>query len=109
MTLYDMLDKMEIRPGMYFARPGFASLEAFIHGYELALMVHDLDEREEPPFQQFNEFVLVTLGRRPRLTTWQLAIPAAAPEDREAFELFFRLLHQFRGELPPAQSAAMRA
>jgi hypothetical protein len=107
-NLYEMLDKIEVRPGMYFIRPGFSSLEAFIHGYDLALMFNRVDEREDPPFVHFNSFVIAALGAKAD-ASWQAAIMAAAPDDDAALALFFRLFRQFRGHTPPAQSAVSSA
>lgn len=108
--LYGWLELIEKRPGMYLREPGFASLESFIAGYDTALIDHQVLEDEQPPFSGFGAFAAARLGRAGERTTaglpggkldigpihWSTAIRDAAPDDREAFDLFFKLLRDYR-------------
>jgi hypothetical protein len=111
MAFYKWMDRIEARPGMYLGRPDFDCLKAFISGYEMALTDNRIDESELPPFAGFDAFVRQRLGRESERSmpkpasagldfgpvTWEVAIADAAGDDRQVIELFFRLLHEYRG------------
>ena len=108
---------------MYLRNPGFVSLYNYIQGYESGLLFDGREEGVDPPFSQFNAFVLTVLdraGERSTLTAgehrvdlgslhWSEAILEEAPDDQAAFELFFMLLHQFRELSSGAPGAASGA
>jgi hypothetical protein len=103
MHIYEWLDRIQARPGMYLAQPSFDSLAAFIHGYEAALMSNHILEENAPAFAGFAEFVRLQLctSETPTNTgfgspSWEAAISTMAINDQERFNLFFRLLHKFR-------------
>lgn len=112
MGLYGWLELIEKRPGMYLREPGFASLESFIAGYDTALIDHRIQDDEQPPFSGFGAFAAARLGRAGEREGamlpggkldigpihWSTAIRDAAPDDRDAFDLFFKLLREFRGQ-----------
>ena len=89
-----------------------ASLEAFLAGYETGLLNHRILERETPPFSGFGAFVSARVGRAGERATaelpggaldlgsigWATAIREAAPNDREALVLFFKLLREYRAQ-----------
>ncbi len=108
MNIYSILEKIEQRPGMYLSRPGFGAICDFLIGYDLALLNNQFAEQEQPPFRDFNDFVLKKLGKdwaiapnvpgeiHPSLLSWQSAIGDAVPDDNEAMKIFFDFLRQYR-------------
>jgi hypothetical protein len=99
-SLYEWLDQIEARPGMYLPSASFAMLETFIAGYESALMTHGSVEQCTPPFMRFGEFVTTRLKARHDsqfgAPAWQRSIADSAISDGDAFALFFKLLREFR-------------
>jgi hypothetical protein len=125
MSLYEWLDQIEARPGMYLSRPGFDSLCTFFLGYDAALLSNKIIDDSSPPFTEFHKFVQLRLPEPERDTMmdfgvvkhlptgetivdyygpgWQTTIKSAVADDQERFHLFFKLLHEFRNSARRAQ------
>ncbi|CBG71737.1 conserved hypothetical protein [Streptomyces scabiei 87.22] len=99
--LYDFLDEVRLRPGMWVRGRSLLHLESILIGYTAALGVHGIDEdcdlqpRSLGPFAQW-------LWRRlgmtyPSSLGWAVEIERKAEQtDVPAMELFFELLDEFR-------------
>ena len=105
-SLYEWLDRIEVRPGMYLLEPSFASLTSFIDGFEIALTSRHVSDDTDPPFSSFDKYVAQRLEHhttdeeREYLggPSWRRCILAAETDDLGAFKLFFTLLREFRAK-----------
>jgi hypothetical protein len=111
-SLYEWLERIEARPGMYLPAPGFATLTAFISGFEIALISRHIGSYAAPDFSLFGEFVAQRLEHRSsdeensETPTWEHCILAKTKDDQEAFALFFALLREFRTHGAPESGSA---
>lgn len=111
MPLFEVLERVRRRPDMHLQPAGFATLRAFIEGYESALMEHGTSDGQHTTFlMQFSDFVRTSTGHEDEgqsLTTpdgildlgqlhWQAAITRTEPDDGKAMTLFFELLDRFK-------------
>lgn len=90
-TIYDWLDEVEARPGMYFTR--LSDLEAMIHGYRTALSNHRIDEGV-PDLMHFGDWLRRKTGWS-MSCGWADAIARNVEPDVQA-ERFFELLKEYR-------------
>ena len=104
-SLYEWLDKIEARPGLYLLEPSFASLTSFIAGFEVALISNHIADDTNPPFSSFDKYVARHLEHRSTDEesalggpSWSRCILEKTGSDAEAFNLFFTLLRQFRAQ-----------
>ncbi|MFI1168675.1 hypothetical protein ACH4UM_35220 [Streptomyces sp. NPDC020801] len=100
--VYDFLEEVRLRPGMWVCRSSLQHLDSMLTGYRVALGVHGIAE----PFDfwnpggssRFSEWLWPRLGmRHPSPLGWATEIERAAEQDgRPAMEMFFELLDEFR-------------
>ena len=113
--IYDVLDVVEQRPGMYLPIPSLSALAGFIEGFDMAYVIHRSLPQETPPFYEFSEWLRqkhspTITGQVPH--SWFKVISAlSGNDDQRALGLFFALLHEYRGDHPDPSSsgAALRA
>jgi hypothetical protein len=111
MPFFEVLERVRRRPEMHLHPAGFATLRAFIEGYESALMEHGTSDGQHTTFlMQFSDFVRTSTGHEDEgqsLTTpdgildlgqihWQAAITRTEQDDGKAMTLFFELLDRFK-------------
>ncbi|MFE2522867.1 hypothetical protein ACFXEL_01345 [Streptomyces sp. NPDC059382] len=100
--VYDFLDEVRLRPGMFLRRPSpLQDLRSILYGYRVATEVHGapsmkIFEHVGP----FSEWLWPRLGRQyPSALGWAVEIERAAEAaGTPAVELFFELLDEFRAE-----------
>ncbi|GAB2870289.1 hypothetical protein GCM10027074_42360 [Streptomyces deserti] len=99
-NVYDFLEEVRLRPGMWVRRSSLQHLDSMLIGYRVALGVHDIAE----PFDfwtpgsssPFSEWLWKRLGYRSSLG-WAAEIERVAEQaGRPAMEMFFDLLDEFR-------------
>jgi hypothetical protein len=103
-SVFELLDAIRQRPAMFVG--GEASnrgdqlwnLELLLHGYALAIQAHQIEE----PVKDFpREFA----GYLQHKYNWSVAagpiaaIREAAPDDEEAWKMFWRLVEEYRKSL----------
>lgn len=94
--LYDLLERIRQRPGMYLGSVSITRLNGFLGGYlcsrtELRLP----DTQQEQEFSQFQDWIQA----RYKITSahgWDQIILFFASDERDAFHRFFQLLDEFR-------------
>ncbi len=99
--LYDFLDEVRLRPGMWVRGRSLLHLESMLIGYTAALGVHGISEDcnlragSQGPFAQW---LWKRLGMAyPSSLGWAVEIERRAEQtDVPAMELFFQLLDEFR-------------
>ncbi|MFE9096494.1 hypothetical protein [Streptomyces sp. NPDC007264] len=99
--VYDFLEEVRLRPGMWIRRSSLQHLDSMLTGYRVALGVHDIAEPFDfwnPGSQgRFSEWLWQRLGRHSALG-WATEIEREAERaDRPAMEMFFELLDEYRG------------
>lgn len=96
--LYDLLNKIREKPGMYLGYPSVSNLFMFLCGYNQSHADLDipLTEQEEE-FQEFQPW----LQKRFNLSTsasWARIIMLYTTNEETGFSMFFELLEEFRQE-----------
>lgn len=98
--VYDFLEEVRLRPGMWVNRSSLQHLDSMLTGYRVALGIHDIAE----PFDfwnpgspsRFSEWLCHRRGRHSSLG-WAVEIEREAERSgRPAMEMFFELLDEFR-------------
>ncbi|GAA2272351.1 hypothetical protein GCM10010234_03790 [Streptomyces hawaiiensis] len=109
--VYDLLEEVRLRPGLWVRDRSLRHLDSMLVGYRIALGVHGADEPfdfwspgGQSPFSQWLER---RMGEQTSLG-WSAVIERSAEATgRPALELFFELLDEFRdqsrGECPGEQ------
>jgi hypothetical protein len=94
--VYDLLEQVRIRPGMFVRRGSVQELGTMLVGYSLALQVHGVPERFDlrPALGPFAKWLSETQGWSMALG-WDTAIEANA-HGVAPLELFFNLLDEYR-------------
>lgn len=96
-NLYEFLDIMRIRPGMYIGKKSITVLHDYIGGYEWACYVHKIEENLIPTFESFNGFVEAYFHYGKTSLNWKGIILEQNNGNEElAFEEFYRLFDLFR-------------
>ncbi|HEY3992781.1 MAG TPA: hypothetical protein VGM01_07845 [Ktedonobacteraceae bacterium] len=104
--IYEMLAHMKKRPEMYMSRPSITALSYYVHGFELAVSLHNIlsteDEREFQRFKQWvaREYSGANLGWWGQLLLFiscqeQLESENDSSLEEKAFTHFFALLEQY--------------
>ncbi|MET8784910.1 hypothetical protein [Streptomyces sp. NPDC004589] len=99
--VYDLLEEVRLRPGMWVRRSSLQHLDSMLTGYRIALEIHDAEEefdfRHTGPF---SEWLWKRLGMSyPSALGWAVEIERAAEAaGTPAMEMFFNLLDEFRAD-----------
>jgi hypothetical protein len=113
-SIFDLLDEIRKRPNMYVGHDEskramqLQTLETLVDGYRLALHNHNIREQVLDFNREFASYLFETKG-------WSascgpvVAILDAAKSEEEAWELFWRMVDEFRAtvetsERPPRSS-----
>lgn len=99
--MYDFLDEVRLRPGMWVRGRSLLHLESMLMGYTAALGVHGINEDcDLRPGSQgpFAQWLWSRLGMAyPSSLGWAVEIERRAEQtDVPAMEMFFELLDEFR-------------
>ncbi|MDQ0762720.1 hypothetical protein [Streptomyces canus] len=98
--VYDFLEEVRLRPGMWVHHSSLQHLDSMLTGYRVALGIHDIAEPFDfwiPGSQgRFTEWLWQRLGRHSPLG-WAVEIQHEAERSgRPAMQMFFELLDEFR-------------
>ncbi|MCW6038667.1 hypothetical protein K4A83_20665 [Spirulina subsalsa FACHB-351] len=93
--LYDLLERIKQRPGMYLGRVSLTRLKMLLLGYgmsrgELGLQL----TQQEKQFSQFQKWIQEKYDVKSS-EGWENIILSQVDDERLAFELFFELFEQF--------------
>ncbi|MFF0706368.1 barstar family protein [Streptomyces tendae] len=97
--VYDFLEQIRLRPGMWLPGGSLQHLQSILTGYRVALAVHSADE----PFafwpeEDFINWLHEHYGTSSSLT-WAAEIERHTPADSTPVDEFFRLLDHFRRDI----------
>lgn len=96
-TIYDLLDLIRVRPGMWIGYLEITRLELFIAGFQTGVLAaHASLDDETPAFQGFHEWVAARLGRTKNGHGWSSMLLEACGTEHAAFERFWLELDAFR-------------
>ncbi|MFI5454546.1 MAG: hypothetical protein ACHRXM_03760 [Isosphaerales bacterium] len=100
-NIYEHVECMRPRLGMFIGANSIKQLEAYLDGYCSALFVHRIEEQDRPSFNYFLDWLMLT--RKGDWTRgWATALLDEANDDNDAaLEKFFQLAGEF-GELRSA-------
>jgi hypothetical protein len=94
--VYELLRKIKARPGMYIGAASVSNLFMFLAGYKTARLELGIEPAQEE-MEFYREFQ-PWLQKRFQLQTvnsWANIIRLYAPDEKEAFNYFFKLLDEF--------------
>ncbi|MFI0967942.1 hypothetical protein ACH4S8_42325 [Streptomyces sp. NPDC021080] len=113
--VYDFLEEVRLRPGMWVRCSSLQHLDSILTGYHVALGIHGVEEEFDflngGPIAPFAEWLWKRLGMMyPSNLGWAVEIERAAETaDVPAMELFFDLLDEFCAAHHGAQPSAEQA
>mgnify|MGYP006234092637 CR=1 FL=1 len=94
--MYNLLDEIRRRPGLYIGNESPNNLKSFLDGY-LWGKGHNSIEESSPNFNDFHDWVAKKLGYYESTSGWANMIEDQREDKQEALYLFFELLDEFRG------------
>jgi hypothetical protein len=97
-SIYDVLEHIRKRPGMYIVEPSIYRLHSFIVGYTCGLGRVGFMPRDGIGFHRFHDWVAHRLGFAESTSGWVNMIRDKSTSDAEAFQRFFTLLDEFKKE-----------
>lgn len=94
--LFEVLEKIKAKPGMYLGRPSVSDLFIFLVGYEFARseLGVELTEKEIEFYDQFQPWLQKKLGVTGAIS-WAKMILLSCHDEKTGFEYFFKLLDEF--------------
>jgi hypothetical protein len=98
-TLYDQIDRMRQRPAMWLGEATLTALWRFIDAYQFALTQHGIDERLDPPLQEFHDFCARYFQSASAAGWCRIILANHYGQEEEALGHFFPLFDDFRARL----------
>jgi hypothetical protein len=97
-TVFELLERIQKRPGMYLGYPSVSDLFVLLNGYEIARSEAgiDLTIAEERFYEEFQPWLQNKLGVK-SVTSWAKLIMLSCHDEKTGFEMFFKLLDEFQG------------
>ena len=97
-SVYDLLDVIRKKPGIFLGERSLTALSHFIGGFEYALLTTENSfDREEPPLRGFHDWIAERLGFEESTLGWKDMLLASVGDETAAFERFFSELDAYRG------------
>ena len=97
-SIYDLLEHIRKRPGLFIVEPSICRLHSFLVGYTAGLGRVGFALREAEDFHRFHDWVARRLGYFESTSGWINMIRDKSASDEDAFRQFFALLTEFRKE-----------
>jgi hypothetical protein len=97
-SIYDMIDAIRKRPGLYIGTRSIIRLHAFLGGYAAGMGRVRFTARDVEHFQKFHDWVAYRLGVGESTSGWCNMILDKSANDADAFDRFFVLLDEFRND-----------
>lgn len=103
-TIYDLLEHIQKRPGLYLGSRTLSSLRDFLAGFSVGQHFTEYAQDGDPPFGDFSAWFCIH-HRAPRAGAggWYGAIMDQLLDDKQAFDRFFEHLTDYRQRVPDFQ------
>ncbi|BAZ14908.1 hypothetical protein NIES4071_67780 [Calothrix sp. NIES-4071] len=94
--LYELLEKIKQRPGMYLGTASITSLRMFLVGYQFARREMRLENQESESdfYKNFQPWLQQKFDVK-TVNSWDKIILLYSVDEKEAFTYFFQLLDEF--------------
>lgn len=95
-TLFDLLEKIKTKPGLYLGTASITNLRMFLLGYRFARMEAGITntEAESDFYKNFQPWLQNRLSIR-TVNAWDKLILLTCIDEKAAFDYFFQLLNEF--------------
>ncbi len=95
--LFELLEKIKNKPGMYIGRASVTELRMFIVGYRFARseLKVQAGETERDFYKNFQPWLQIRLNVRTS-NAWDKIIMFTVMDEKQAFQSFFQLLGEFQ-------------
>jgi hypothetical protein len=95
-TLFDLLEKIKAKPGLYLGNASITSLRMFVLGYRFARSELDITntESESDFYKNFQPWLQNRLSIR-TVNAWDKIILLTCIDEKAAFDYFFQLVDEF--------------
>ncbi|MBE9130109.1 MULTISPECIES: hypothetical protein [unclassified Coleofasciculus] len=95
-TLFDLLEKIQIKPGLYLGTASITNLRMFLLGYRFARREAGITntEAESDFYKNFQPWLQTRLSIR-TVSAWDKLILLTCIDEKAAFDYFFQLLDEF--------------
>ncbi|MEB3179316.1 MAG: hypothetical protein VKL59_09830 [Nostocaceae cyanobacterium] len=95
--VFEILEKIKAKPGMYLGRPSVSDLFMFLVGYEFARSELGIETTEEDDdfYGEFQPWLQKKLNIT-TVSSWSKMIMLYCHDEKAGFEYFFRLLDEFK-------------
>ena len=95
--VYEILAKIQAKPGMYIGRPSVSDLFMFLVGYECSRSEFGIENTEESEdfYGEFQPWLQKKLGIT-TVSSWSKMIMLYCHDEKAGFEKFFNLLDEFK-------------
>jgi hypothetical protein len=97
-SIYDVLDAIRKKPGMYIGEPSLQRLHDFLGGYSAGLGRVRFSLKDTADFHRFHDWVAQRLGFYESTSGWCNMIRDKSTSEADALQKFFLLLDEFRKE-----------
>lgn len=104
--LFEILEKIKARPGMYIGRPSVSDLFMFLVGYKTARreLEIELTEEEEDFLGEFQPWLQEKFGISTH-SSWAKMIMLYFHDEKQGFDYFFKLVDEFRKREKPLEDS----
>jgi hypothetical protein len=104
--LFEILEKIKARPGMYIGRPSVSDLFMFLVGYKTARreLKIELTEEEEDFLGEFQPWLQEKFGISTQ-SSWAKMIMLYFHDEKQGFDYFFKLVDEFRQREKPLEDS----
>lgn len=95
--VFELLEKIRTKPGMYIGRPSVSDLFMFLVGYEYGRGESGVEPTEEEDnfYGEFQPWLQEKLGIK-TVSSWAKIIMLSCHDEKAGFEKFFKLLDEFK-------------
>jgi len=95
-TLFDLLEKIKTKPGLYLGTASITNLRMFLLGYRFARIEAGITntEAESDFYKNFQPWLQNRLSIR-TVNAWDKLILLTCIDEKAAFDYFFQLLNEF--------------
>jgi hypothetical protein len=98
-SIYEWLDRIRKKPGLYLGESSITRLEAFLVGLRIGVEQATRQTlRDDHHFSGFREWVVQKLGHASSGAGWQDMILEKNASEKDALERFFTLLDEYRSQ-----------